>query len=237
MNPLLTGLASFETAHVRLATDDGEIAAYVAHPVGDPPWPGVLFVHENRGLVPYMIDVVDALAEAGCFVFAPDLLSRLGGTARFAAEPDAVTTRDVPMERHVSDLAAADEHVRSSPLTDGVSLFGFCFGGELAWRLLTTHSYDRAVVFYGLDPGEDATQIHTPTLAIYAEDDPRINPGVEHLCTRLDRAGCTFIAESFPGTTHAFHHHLRPERYHPGAAAVAWHHALRFLATGAIEDN
>ena len=187
----------------------------------------LLMIHENRGLQPYMLDVAGALAEAGHPVVSPDLLSRVGGTSRTSEDP-SLTTRAVPPNVHEADLVAVfdamvDRHGK-------VGVFGFCFGGEMGWRLVTKRTPERAVLFYGIGPDPvDVPSIACPVYAVYAEDDPRVNDTLPPLCAALQEAGTDAVLESWPGTKHAFHDHSRPERHHPDAAAAVWEQALAFL--------
>ncbi len=187
----------------------------------------LLMIHENRGLQPYMHDVARALAEAGHLVVSPDLLTRAGGTAMAVDDP-TLTTRAVPVETHEEDLVAVYDWMvqRHGP----VGLFGFCFGGEMGWRLITRRTPQRAVLFYGIGPEPaNAPRIGCPVYAVYAEDDPRVNDTLPPLLAALWEAGTDVVLESWPGTRHAFHDHSRPERHRPDAAAAVWERALAFL--------
>lgn len=184
--------------------------------------PVLLMIHENRGLTPYMLEVVEALAAEGYRVVAPDLLSRLGRTERFAHDPESVTTRQIPEAIHLDDLCA----VFDAALPDVV--FGFCFGAEMAWSLVARRTARAAALFYGIGP-DDVSTIATPVFAVYAQDDPRVNDTVPALCAKLIASTVDYRLESFPGTKHAFHDHHRPERYDARAATAAWREALEFL--------
>lgn len=196
------------------------------------PQPGsehqVLLIHENRGMVPYMVMVTEELAAAGYRVVAPDLLSRLGGTDKFADDPTAVSTRQIEAKTHVADLLTVyDQMVEAGSIP---AIFGLCFGGEMGWQLITHRRPRGAVLFYGIGPTpEAAAAIDCPVFAVYAEDDPRVNATLDSLTAALAGASGPFILESYPGTRHAFHDRTRPERFNARAAEVAWRHALDFL--------
>lgn len=189
----------------------------------------ILMIHENRGLVPYMVEVAVALGEAGHPVVAPDLLSRIGGTETFSGDPASVSTRQIDDEVHIDDLTAIFDWMLGHH--GHLAVVGFCFGAEMGWQLLTRRTPDRAVLYYGIGPSPEAAQrIRTPVYAVYAEDDPRVNATVPPLCRALIDSPADIVLESFPGTKHAFHDHTRPDRHHPGAAREVWRRTLAYLA-------
>lgn len=204
--------------------DSVELPALRATPAH--PRPGtVLLIHENRGLVGPMVDLVRDLTARGHTVVAPDLLGRIGGTPAFAADPSSVSTRDIADEIHDADLVAIHD-----ALEPPVSVVGLCWGAEMGWRLLATRSPDRAALLYGICPEPDSVlPTDTSVLAIYAEDDPRVNDTLESLCDTVRSTDADVRLVSFPDTKHAFLDHSRPERYHPQAARVAWDLVAEFL--------
>ena len=188
----------------------------------------LLFIHENRGLVPYMLDVCDDLARAGYRVVAPDLLTRLGGTAKYSRDPDWVTTREIDDAVQLSDLIEVYDIVDREGSIDAV--VGLCFGAEMGWALITARHPVRAVLLYGCGPElGDVPQITTEVLAVYASDDDRVNGGFPALGRALLAAEAPVTAISYPHTRHAFHDHNRPDRYSPIAAAHVWGEVLGFL--------
>lgn len=192
--------------------------------LGDPAAaPRILFIHENRGLSPYMLEVIDELAAMGFDVHAPDLLHRLGGTSAFVHAPESVSTRAVSEEVHEADLVEVFDAVPDTPI-----VLGFCFGAEMGWRLITRRTPQRAALLYGIGPvGVDS--IRCPVLAVYAQDDPRVNDTLWETCEALARSSVDYRLSSYPGTRHAFHDHHRPERHHAAAAHAMWQDVRSFL--------
>ena len=187
----------------------------------------VMMIHENRGLQPYMVDVIGSLAAQGHHVIAPDLLTRVGGTSATAAD-DALTTRAIGSEIHEADLIAAFDWFAAR--VDAVAVLGFCFGGEMGWRLVTRRVPDRAVLLYGVGPPPNlVSSIRCPVYSAYAEDDDRVNRTLPPLLEALLRGNVDVTAESWPGTRHAFHDHSRPDRHNPRAAEALWDRVLAFL--------
>lgn len=188
----------------------------------------IFLIHENRGLVPYMIDEITRFAERGHRVIAPDLLTRIGGTSTYAGDPTSVSTRAIDADTHVSDLVAAyDWMAEREPR---IAIVGFCFGAEMGWDLITRRSPERAVLWYGicLRP-QEVGQTPVPVLATYAQDDQRVNETLPALCDALADSPADITLESYPGTKHAFADHTRPDRHHPDAAEVMWRRTLEFL--------
>lgn len=186
----------------------------------------ILMIHENRGLVPYMIAVMESLAEAGHTVLAPDLLTRIGGTAE---HDPGVTTRLVDEGTHEADLVSVYDWMADR--IGRPAVLGLCFGAEMGWRLITRREPRRAALLYGIGPEpSDARRIRVPVYAAYAQDDDRVNDTLPPLCDALISSQADITMECFPGTRHAFHDHTRPDRYDPKAAEVVWKRTLDFLS-------
>ncbi len=118
----------------------GTLSGYVAQPADPERHPGIIVIHENRGLVEHIKDVARRLAKAGFVALAPDLLARVGGTEHFASLDELQSTlRTIPPEAFIADLNAALDHLKGLPCVypDRLGVTGFCFGGGMAWRLLT----------------------------------------------------------------------------------------------------
>ena len=214
---------------------NGPLSVYLARPAARESAPGVIVIHENKGLVPYVRDVARRFAAAGFVALAPDLLSSAGGTRSFAdpAEATAAIGKIAP-EDHVAELKAAVTHLANDAgVTEAsVGVVGFCFGGGLAWRLITQDQRLRAAVpFYGPNPPlADVANIDTPVFAIYGELDARITGGLPDIEAAMNAAGKPFDHIVLAGAQHAFHNDTNPERYNAEAAGVAWAAALEHLS-------
>jgi carboxymethylenebutenolidase len=225
-----------------IAGASGTLSVYLAQPAQSAqpthgrPVPGVVVVHENKGLVPYVQDVARRLAAAGFVALAPDLLSPAGGTRSFSdpAEATAALGKLAPADM-VADLKAAVTYlIDSDAVTDAaVGVVGFCFGGGMAWRLITQDQRLRgAVPFYGPNPPlEDVDAIQTPVFAIYGALDARITGGLPDIEAAMNEHGKTFEKIVLPDAQHAFHNDTNPDRYNADAAAEAWAAALQHLNT------
>jgi carboxymethylenebutenolidase len=219
---------------VEFPAESGPVSGYLARPAGSGSAPGVLVIHENKGLVPYIESVARRLAAAGYVALAPDLLSRAGGTASFAdpAEATAALGKITPPEL-VADLRSALSYLEGLDHVNGsaVAALGFCFGGGLTWRLATEDPRLRAAIpFYGpIPPLEAVPGITAPVFAVYGELDERITSKLPVIEEAMAEHGKVFDKTVYPGAQHAFHNDTNPDRYNPEAAEQAWSAALDHL--------
>jgi carboxymethylenebutenolidase len=204
---------------------------YLARPTGAGPYPAVLIIHENRGLLGHFKDVARRLARNGYVGFAVDLLSHGGGTDKFSDPAQAATAlAQAPRERHVETMNAAVRSLQGLPFVrrDRIGSMGFCFGGGMVWRLATANRDLRAAVpFYGANPPiADVPKIKAAVLAIYGELDTRINAGIPEVREAMQNARIVHEIVIYPGAQHACFNDTW-ERYNDAAARAAW---IRTLA-------
>jgi carboxymethylenebutenolidase len=208
----------------------GTLSGYIAWPRGGEQHPGVIVVHENRGLVEHIKDVARRLATAGYAALAPDLLARVGGTGHFASLDELQSTlRTIPPEAFIHDLNSALDHLKALSYVhpDRLGITGFCFGGGLTWRLLTLRRDLKAgVPFYGAAPPlEDVPGIRAAVLAIYAGLDERINATIPDLEKAIYSSGVRYEKVMYQGAAHGFHNDTGVN-YHPESARDAWARTL-----------
>lgn len=209
----------------------GTMKGYLARPVDKPgKLPGVVVIHENRGLNPYIEDVVRRLATEGYVAFAPDALTPLGGYPG-DEEKAAQMFQQLDAGKRTEDLLAAVDYLKSRPDCDGkIGAVGFCFGGTTV-NLMATRIPDlkAAVPFYGGQPAADAAaKIKAPLLIHYAGNDERINAGWPAYEAALKSHGVKYEMYTYPGTQHGFHNDSTP-RYDEAAAKLAWSRTLAFF--------
>lgn len=218
------------------AKGHGEVRAYLVRPAkAQGKVPGVVVVHENRGLNPYIEDVARRLAKAGYLALAPDGLSSKGGYPGNDDEGRALQ-KQVDPERLMNDFFAAIEFLTASDLTTGkVGIVGFCYGGGVSNAAAVAYpELAAAVPFYGRQANPaDVTRINAPLLLHFAETDPGVNAGWPDYEAALKQHGKTYEAHVYPGTSHGFHNDSTP-RYDEQAAELAWQRTLdwfgRYLA-------
>jgi carboxymethylenebutenolidase len=193
--------------------------------------PGVLVVHENRGLNPYIEDVARRLAIADFMAFAPDGLTSVGGYPG-DDEKGGQLFREVDGAKMMEDFLAAAIWLKSRPdCTGKIAAIGFCYGGGVANRLAVRMGADlaAAVPFYGIQPNAaDAAKIKAPLLAHYGELDTRFTQGWPAFDAALTEAHVTHEGYIYAGANHGFHNDTTP-RYDEAAAQLAWRRTLDWL--------
>jgi carboxymethylenebutenolidase len=210
----------------------GEMRGLLARPAKPPgKLPGIIVVHENRGLNPYIEDVTRRLAVAGFVAFAPDALYPLGG---YPGSDDAGRTMQQKLDpkKITEDFVAATKFLQTHPACNGtIGVTGFCFGGgmanTLAWRL--PDLVKAAVPYYGGQPSvENAAKIKGALLLHYAGLDTRVNAGWPAYEEALKAAKVEYTAYIYPEVNHGFHNDTTP-RYDKAAAELSWSRTLEFF--------
>jgi carboxymethylenebutenolidase len=205
---------------------------YLARPADAAgPQPGVLVIHENRGLNPHIEDIARRLALVNFVAFAPDALFPLGG---YPGDEDRARTlfRDLDQAKTREDFIAAAGFLRGRPECTGtIGAVGFCYGGGMVNFLATRLGNDLAagVAFYGSAPNlDDVPRIAAPLLIQSAEVDQRINASWPAYEEALKAAGVNYERHVYPGTQHGFNNNTTP-RYDAAAATLAWERTIAFL--------
>ncbi len=209
----------------------GDIRAYFVRKKTDAKQPGVVVIHENRGLNPHIEDVARRLAMEGFTALAPDALSPLGGTP---SDPDLAREMIQGLDpgETVENFTAAVRYLKTHPQTTGrVGVIGFCWGGAMANQLaVKSPDIQAAVPFYGMQPAAaDVPRIKAALVLHYAGLDDRINQGIPAFEHALKSAGIDYRLYMYKGANHAFYNDTNPSRYHPEAAALAWKRTIAFL--------
>jgi len=224
-----------ETAVIEYESPDGHgmIKGLMAKPAGATgPLPAVLVIHENRGLNPYIEDVVRRAAKAGYLALGPDGLTPLGGYPGNDDEGREMQ-RQLDRAKLMEDFFAAFEFLRDHDDTTGkVGAVGFCYGGGVCNALAVAYpDIAASVPFYGRQAAaEDVPAIQAPLLIHYGELDERINAGWPDYEAALTEHGKDFTVHFYPGANHGFHNDTTP-RYDEAAAALAWERTLAFFGT------
>jgi carboxymethylenebutenolidase len=209
----------------------GSIRASLVRPTGARgKLPGVVVVHENRGLNPYIEDVARRLALDGFVAFAPDALTPVGGYPG-NEEKAAQLFASLDPAKRTEDLVAAADYLKSRPDATGrIGVVGFCFGGAMANTFaVRMPDLAAAVPFYGGQPSaENTAKIKAPLLIHYAALDERINAGWPAYEAALKANGVKYEMFMYAGVNHGFHNDTTP-RYDEAAAKLAWSRTVAFL--------
>ncbi|MCK0130569.1 dienelactone hydrolase family protein [Flavobacteriaceae bacterium F08102] len=209
----------------------GQIKGLLSYPKEvTKPLPGVVVVHENRGLNPYIEDTARVLALAGYITLAPDALSPLGG---YPGNDDEGRTlqrkrdRAAMLEDFIAAFGYLEQHEQC---TKSIGVIGFCFGGWISNMMaVRVPNLKGAIPFYGGQPdAEDAANIKSPLLLHYAGLDERVNAGWPAYENVLKSNNIDYQAHFYPGVNHGFHNNTTP-RYNKEAATLAWNRSLAFF--------
>jgi carboxymethylenebutenolidase len=191
---------------------------------------GIVVVHENRGLNPYIEDVARRAALAGFITIAPDALTPLGG---YPGDDDKGREMQSKRDKNemLEDFIAAYEYLRSNPDCNGkIGVVGFCFGGGIA-NMMAVRLPDlaAAVPFYGAQPAKELVpQIKAPLLIHYAGLDTHVNDGWPAYESALKENKKEYTVFIYPGVNHGFHNDTTP-RYDKAAAELAWKRTIDFF--------
>ncbi len=219
-----------ETGYVEYPGETGKIRAYSARPKGAKKLAGVLVIHENRGLNPWVEDMTRRVALEGFHAIAPDALSPLGGTP---ANPDEARPLFQKLDgpANIKNFVAAVAYLKTGPQATGkVACTGFCWGGGVT-NQVAVHAPDlaAAIPFYGMQPApEDVPKIKAAMLIHYAGDDERIDAGIPAFEEALKKAGVDYRIYTYEGAKHAFMNDTGAN-YNKEAAGLAWKRTVAFL--------
>ncbi|MBN2244315.1 MAG: dienelactone hydrolase family protein [Candidatus Aminicenantes bacterium] len=218
------------TEYIQYPGETGDVRAYQACPKNAEKLPAVIVIHENRGLVSHIEDVVRRVALEGYFAIGPDAISPLGGTTKNADE-DRARLREIDSESTIKNLVAAVAYLKTHPQTTGkVGCIGFCWGGGMTNQVaVRAPELTAAVPFYGSQPKpEEVPNIKAALLLHYAGLDERINAGISAFEAALKTAGIEYKMFMYEGAAHAFFNDTG-SRYHKEASELAWKRTIEFL--------
>ncbi|HKE48392.1 MAG TPA: dienelactone hydrolase family protein [Rhodanobacteraceae bacterium] len=224
--------AELETGYASYAGQRGKVRAYVAKPkAAKKPLPGVLVIHENRGLNAHIEDVARRAALAGFLAVAPDGLSAAGG-----APEDQEKARDLfgATDRAVIDadvVAGVGYFAERKDCSGKIGVVGFCYGGGMALQCAAEKpDLGAAVAFYGAAlPPEKIDEVKAPLMMHYAGKDERIDAGIADFRAALDAHEIAYSLNMYPGTQHGFHNDTSAGRYDATAAKLAWARTIAFF--------
>jgi len=219
------------TDYIKYPGATGEVRAYLARPKGDGKLPGVVVIHENRGLVPHIEDVTRRVALEGFLAIGPDALTPLGGTPE---DPDKAPPliQKLDSKSTIENYVAAVRYLKTHPLSTGkIGVVGFCWGGAMANQVAVNSPDVIAVVpYYGRQPAsEDVPKIKVSLLLHYAGLDEGINKGISAYEADLKKASINYKMYMYEGAQHAFNNDTNPARYNKEAAQLAWQRTISFL--------
>ena len=216
--------------NIKYPGETGDVRAHLARPKGDAKLPGVIVIHENRGLNPHTEDVARRVALEGFLAIAPDGLSPFGGTPEDVDEARALM-RKLDSQATIKNYVAAVKYLKTHPQSTGkVGCMGFCWGGGVT-NQVAVNSADlaAAVPFYGRQPAdEDVPKIKASLLLHYGSLDERINKGIPAFEAALKKASKDYKICIYEGAGHAFFNDTS-SRYNKEAAQLAFKRTIAFF--------
>jgi carboxymethylenebutenolidase len=222
----------------RLITEDvtfpgatGNVAGKFARPKGDGRFPGVVVIHENRGLNAHIADVARRAAVEGFLALAPDALSPVGGTPADESKAIAMIGQ-LDQQSTIQNFVAAVRYLKTHPLSTGkVGVVGFCWGGAMTNQLaVNSPDLSAAVPYYGRPPAPaDVPRIKASLLLHYAGTDDMINKDIPAYEEALKKASVDYRLYMYEGAQHAFNNDTNAARYNKQAADLAWGRTMAFF--------
>lgn len=220
--------ARLKTEYTTVASPqgNGNIKGYLVRPANATgKLPGILVVHENRGLNPHIEDVARRLGLANFMALAPDGLTSVGGYPGDDEQGGQLFGK-VDRNKMTEDLLAAANWLKSRPdCTGKIGVTGFCFGGGIANTLAVRMGADlaAAVPYYGGAPAAaDVPKIKAAVLVHHGATDTRLVEAWPAYETALKAANVTYQGFIYPGAGHGFNNDATPPRYNEAAAKQAW---------------
>ena len=220
------------TSHVTYDSPKGygPTKALLAKPAGGGKHGGVVVVHENRGLNPYIEDVARRLAVAGFVALAPDGLTSLGG---YPGDDEKGREMQAKLEsgKLTMDFIAAYDWLKKDPDVNGkVGAVGFCFGGSVVNQMaVMIPDLAAAAPYYGAAPkAEDVARIKAPLLIHHGQLDTRLVEGLPAYEAALKAGGKSYEAFIYPNANHGFHNDTTP-RYDKTQAELSWERTIAFF--------
>jgi carboxymethylenebutenolidase len=219
---------------VKFAGPASDLLGYLARPAASGTFPGVIVIHENRGLLDHFKDVSRRFAKEGFAALAVDLVSRLGGTSSEDASR-AMMALGARREDLVADLLAYTNYLKTQPFVkaNALGVTGYCYGGGQTWELAAASPDIKAAApYYGSVSPEAMTALANTRAAIFAfygADDMRITAAEPQIREALRAAGKTIETKIYPGAGHAFFNDTGGARYNEAAAKDAWTQTLAWF--------
>ena len=219
------------TEYIQYTGETGDVRAYLARPKGEGKLPGVIVIHENKGLQPHIEDVNRRVALEGFLAIAVDALSLLGGTPKDNVDEARTLMRKLDGPATVKNYVAAVEYLKTHPQSTGkVGCMGFCWGGGMVNQMaVNSPELLAAVPFYGRQAAaEDVPKIKASLLCHYADQDERINAGIPAFEEALKQTSVEYEIHMYEGVGHAFHNDTG-SRYNREAAQLAFKRTIAFF--------
>lgn len=216
---------------------DGYIKCFMARPDHDKPLPGLMLIHENRGLNNHTEDMAKRTAMEGYHVIAPDALSPVGGTLEELDE-NRNALKNLDAHKNLENFKRGLRYLNGLELTtEKCGVMGFSWGAGIVNQLVVKSAFlNAAVAYYGtLTPIEEVEDINVPVFYHLAELDQNTNVGLDRFLIRLLNHQKEFDVAMHEGVDHYFNNPLYEKRYNKKVAQKAWKQSIEFLNKFLVE--
>ena len=221
-----------EQGYITYEGSFGPVRAYFAKLAdATAPLPGILVIHENRGLNAHIEDVARRAALEGYIAVAPDGLSFVGGAPE-DQEAARDKFREADTETITADVILGVAYLKSRKDCSGkTGSVGFCYGGGVSLQCAIAESAtDASALYYGRAlSAEQTARVSVPLLLNYAGDDKRVNAMIPDFRAALDKNQVAYSLHMYPGTGHGFHNDTSQARYNAAAAELSWQRTINFF--------
>jgi carboxymethylenebutenolidase len=219
------------TERVNFTGVPGDMSAYIARPKEEKKYPGIIIIHENRGLNAHIEDVARRAAKEGFLTIAPNALSAIGAVSANEDEARA-KFQELKAENNTQNFINAYDYLATRKDHNGnTGCVGFCWGGAMSNTLaVKLPGLKAAVAFYGRQPAaEEVVNIKAAVQLHYGSLDERVNAGIPAYEEALKKNNITYELYMYEGANHAFHNDTAPTRYNEQAAKLAWGRTVEFF--------
>lgn len=219
------------TERVSFTGVPGSMSAYIARPKEEKKYPGIIIIHENRGLNAHIEDVARRAAKEGFLAIAPNALSAIGASPANEDEARA-KFQELKAENNTQNFINAYDYLATRKDHNGhTGCVGFCWGGAMSNTLaVKLPGLKAAVAFYGRQPAaEEVVNIKAAVQLHYGSLDERVNAGIPAYEEALKKNNITYELYMYEGANHAFHNDTAPTRYNEEAAKLAWARTVEFF--------
>jgi carboxymethylenebutenolidase len=194
--------------------------------------PGVIIVHENRGLNPNIEDVARRFALENFMAFAPDALTPFGGYPGDDYHGGLLFNK-LDAAKRTQDFVASAQWLKSrDDCTGKLAATGFCFGGTMANNLSVILGGDLAAAapFYGAAPkSDDVPKIKAAILIHHGGLDKTLSGAYPAQEADLKKNNITYEGHIYPDSVHGFFNDATPERYNKVSAQQAWSRTIEWF--------
>lgn len=219
------------TSTVQMDQDGAEVSGFLAQPVTEGNYPGIVIIHEWWGLNDQVKSMADVLAREGYVVLAVDLFE---GNVATTTEGAQANLRENPNEETLPRMQAALEYLRDQPNVDRnrIASLGWCYGGGQSFQLSVNEDFNATVIYYGRISTDEAdlVKLQEPVLGIFgAEDTSILVEDVREFERILKEQGTSADIYVYEGAGHAFANPTNTQAFREEQAIDAWNKTLDFL--------